>query len=111
MGSDSPACLVVLKRRSNLTSSAIQRDSNALPFFSVVPAYVLLFKDEDGDWCVDTVRTEVGRAVTCFLSPFDAVIEAAYLTRRGQPHQVMAASQIEETVIRCTTLHHVAIRR
>ncbi|SEB00754.1 hypothetical protein [Paraburkholderia sartisoli] len=81
-------------------TSSTQRESNAQSFFSVVPAYILLFKDENGDWCVDTERTGLGRAVTCFLSPFDAVIEAAHYTRHGWPHQVMAASQFEEGLFR-----------
>jgi hypothetical protein len=83
-----------------LISSATQRDGSAQPFFSVVPAYVLLFKAEDGNWCIDAARTELGRAVTCFLSPFDAMIEAAHFVRRGYSHQVMAASEIEESLFR-----------
>jgi hypothetical protein len=61
----------------------LKKQDPARPFFRTVHAYVLLFRDRDSDWCIDAAQTELGRAVTCFLSPFDAVIEAAHLARNG----------------------------
>ena len=68
------------------------------PFFWTLPAYVLLLKDSGGDWCIDAAQTELGRAVTCFLSPFDAIIEAAHLAKNGPSYRVMAASEIDKNL-------------
>ena len=68
------------------------------PFFRALAAYVLIYADKDGEWCVDVAHTELGHAVTCFLSSFDAIIEATHLARNGRSYRVMAASDIDENL-------------
>lgn len=75
-------------------------DNNAKPFFSIIPAYVLYFTDDNGIPHVRSERTELGRAITCFLTPFDAMIEAAHLTRLGKPYLVMSASDLGRHMFR-----------
>ncbi|CAE6851159.1 hypothetical protein R75461_07476 [Paraburkholderia nemoris] len=41
-----------------------------------------------------TESTPRGRAVLCFLSPFDALIEVAHFTRLGQAYHAVSASEI-----------------
>jgi hypothetical protein len=78
--------------------SMLEKQNPGRPFFHTVNAYVLLFRDQNNEWCIDAAQTDLGRAVSCFLSPFDAVIEAAHLARNGQSYRVVAASDIEENL-------------
>ncbi len=64
------------------------------PFLCTLPAWVLTFRDKDGYTCIGKQRTEAGLVLTCYLSPLDAAIEAAWLTRTGLPHDVMPASEV-----------------
>ncbi len=78
-------------------------DSHGHPtqsFFSVIPAHVLIFRSEDGDWRLGSEWTKLGSAIICFLSPFDAMIEAAHFTRLGTPHHVMPVSQVDPSLFR-----------
>jgi hypothetical protein len=76
----------------------LEKRNPGRPFFCTLPANVPLFKDGNGDWCIDTAQTELGRAVTCFLSPLDAITEATHLARNGPSYRVMTASDIEENL-------------
>ncbi|WP_157766743.1 hypothetical protein, partial [Caballeronia sordidicola] len=80
------------------TMLVLTRHIFSRPYFNALRAYVLLFKDRQGDWCIDALRSEQGRAITCFLSPFDAMIEAAQLARSGQSCRVMPASDVEKNL-------------
>ncbi len=77
-----------------------QHDHDGPSFFTALPVFVLLFEDDDGDPCLVTERTAQGRAVTCFLSPFDAVIEAVHGVTLGRFYHVVAASEVDWSVFR-----------
>ncbi len=67
-------------------------------FFNTLPAYVLVFEDDAGGLYVATEGAKQDRAITCFLSPFDALIEAAHLSSLGSPYRVMPASQVDRNL-------------
>jgi hypothetical protein len=64
------------------------------------PGLCPAIKGKDGDWCIDAAQTDLGNAATCFLSPFDAIMEAAHLARNGQSYRVMAASDVDKNIFR-----------
>ncbi|KWW33344.1 hypothetical protein ACUXAV_006558 [Cupriavidus metallidurans] len=68
-----------------------QAPSSPRPFFSELPAYVLTYLDEAGDRCIASESATDGRAVLCFLSPVDALIEVVQLGRIGRQFQVLPA--------------------
>ncbi|WP_432260517.1 hypothetical protein [Cupriavidus sp. TMH.W2] len=72
----------------------------AMAFFQNIPAYVLIFEDDDGDACAVSSTTEHGRAITCFLSPFDAMLEAGMRGALGQACQVAPASLLDGNLFR-----------
>lgn len=74
--------------------SALPEDNNAQPFFTIIPAYVLYFTDDNGNPYMRIERSKFGKAITCFLTPFEAMIEAAHFTRLGKPCRVMSASDL-----------------
>jgi hypothetical protein len=78
----------------------MQQRRNEQTYFRTLPAYVVVYEDEDGDLCATLEETEVGSAVMCFLSPIDAMIEAARYTSLGKPRHVMVASQLDPSVFR-----------
>lgn len=75
-------------------------DTNAKPFFSIIPAYVLYFTNSDGISYVHSEQTKLGNIITCFLTPFEAMVEAAHFSRLGRPYQVMAASDVGRHMFR-----------
>ncbi|AQV94902.1 hypothetical protein BJN34_13530 [Cupriavidus necator] len=78
----------------------IQGNCDKHSFFRLLPAYVLVFEDRDGDPCAVSSTTEQDRAITCFLSPFDAVIEAGLRTALGQRCQLFHASLLDGNLFR-----------
>jgi hypothetical protein len=83
-----------------LLTPSIRHDRSGLSFFRALPVYVLFFEDDDGDPCLVIERTEQGQAVVCFLSPFDAVFEAAHAVTRGRFYHVLPASEVDWRVFR-----------
>ncbi|RDK03185.1 hypothetical protein [Paraburkholderia lacunae] len=73
-----------------------ERDGFTLsPFFAELPAYVMTFHDEEGDLRVVTEKVELGRAMTCYLSPVDALIEVLQLNQMlGTQYGVMPAQLV-----------------
>jgi hypothetical protein len=53
------------------------RHPHAVPFFVSPPAWVLVNEAATGELRVATGSDDEGRAILCFLSPLDALIEAA----------------------------------
>ncbi|QQC67348.1 hypothetical protein [Paraburkholderia ginsengisoli] len=78
----------------------IRHDRSGLSFFRALPVYVLFFEDDDGDPCLVTEKTEQGQAVVCFLSSFDAMIEAAHAAICGWFYDVLPASDVDWRVFR-----------
>lgn len=72
-----------------------EQNDAAQGFFKSLPAWVLTFRDEEGFECIGKESTQAGLAASCYLSPLDAAIEAAQLTKAGRPHHVMAASAFD----------------
>lgn len=85
-------------------AKTIPESGGRQPFFNALPAYVFVFEDSDGDSSAISSSTEQGHAITCFLSPFDAVIEAGLRTglrtALGQPCQVAPASILNGNLFR-----------
>lgn len=63
-------------------------------FFSELPAYVLTFRDNAVDKRIATERTAGGRAILCYLSPVDALIEVLRFSQIGQWFEVMHSEQV-----------------
>jgi hypothetical protein len=80
----------------------MQQHRNQVSFFCRLPAYVVIHEGDDGDVRVAGEQTEQGRAVLCFLSPIDAMIEAAHYTSLGPSHRVMVASEVDRRLFRDT---------
>jgi hypothetical protein len=78
----------------------MQQHRNQVSFFCRLPAYVVIHEDDDGGLCAVAEQTDQGRAILCFLSPIDAMIEAARYTSLGPPHRVMVASEIDPRLFR-----------
>ncbi|WP_454738180.1 hypothetical protein [Cupriavidus necator] len=68
--------------------------------FKTIATYVLVFEDDDGDACAVSSTTEQGRAITCFLSPFDAMLEAGMRGALGRTCQVAPASLLDGNLFR-----------
>lgn len=64
------------------------------PFFAELPAYVLTFYDKEGDMRIVTEKVGLGRAITCYLSPVDALIEVLQLSQIGKQYKVMPAQLV-----------------
>lgn len=64
------------------------------PFFAELPAYVLTFQDEEGDTRAVTEKVELGRAITCYLSAVDALIEVAQLNQVGGRQYAVMPAQV-----------------
>jgi hypothetical protein len=65
-----------------------------LPFFSQIPTFVLAEPDENNKLIVAASETKAGPAVSCFLSPLHAMIEAMYWACRGKRYEVRHAGMI-----------------
>ena len=70
------------------------RHLDAVPFFVSPPAWVLVNEVATGEPRVATESDDEGRAVLCFLSPLDALIEAARFSQLGEVYHVMPAAQL-----------------
>ena len=64
------------------------------PFFAELPAYVLTFHDKKGDMRIVTGKIELGRAITCYLSTVDALLEVLQLSQIGKQYAVMPAQLV-----------------
>ncbi|RAR64044.1 hypothetical protein C7401_105313 [Paraburkholderia unamae] len=71
------------------------RHPDAVPFFISPPAWVLVHEDANGKLRVATESYDEGRAVLCFLSPLDAMIEAARFAHLGQTYRVTPAARLD----------------
>ncbi|WP_322104741.1 hypothetical protein [Paraburkholderia sp. J41] len=76
------------------------RHPDAVPFFVSPPAWVLAHEPAPGALRIATESADEGRAVLCFLSPLDALIEAARLAQLGQAYHVMPAAQLDGSLFR-----------
>jgi hypothetical protein len=65
-------------------------------FFSELPAQVPTFQDNAGDKRIATERTAGGRAILCYRSPVDALIEVLRFIQMGQRFQIMPAEQVRQ---------------
>ncbi|WP_354687369.1 PAAR domain-containing protein [Cupriavidus necator] len=68
--------------------------------FKTIAAYVLVFEDDDGDACAISSRTDQGLAITCFFSPFDAMLEAGMRGALGRTCEVAPASLLDGNLFR-----------
>jgi hypothetical protein len=73
------------------------------PFFVSPPAWVLVHEGAGGELHVATESDDEGRAILCFLSPLDALIEAARFTQLGQAYHVMLAACLDGCLFRDAT--------
>jgi hypothetical protein len=64
-------------------------------FFRNQPTWLLTFRNAEGFECIGKERTEAGPTTTCYLSPLDAAIEAAYLGKYYRRHRVNFASEFD----------------
>ena len=62
------------------------------PFFTSPPVYVLTYEHRPGDLRVATEKADDGGAILCFLSPLDALIEAARITQLGLAYRRQSLS-------------------
>jgi hypothetical protein len=93
-----PACIVCQTRWCANGLLQITRKDSYENFSSILE--IDLVQNEDGDWYIDSTRTELGRALTCFLSPIDALVESAHLMKRGQLCHIAAASAVKRSLFR-----------
>ncbi|SIO72623.1 hypothetical protein SAMN05444172_9087 [Burkholderia sp. GAS332] len=77
-----------------MASERIYHDDNESRFFTAPQAYGLVRERRPGRLAIATENTPRGRAVLCFLSPFDALIEVGHFTRLGQVCHTVSASEI-----------------
>lgn len=56
-----------------------RNDGESLPVLTDPPVFILAARNGPGRLCIVTSPTGVGDAPLCFLSPFDTLIESAYL--------------------------------
>jgi hypothetical protein len=68
---------------------------DTVPFFVSPPAWALVNEAATGELRVATESDDDGRAILCFLSPLDALIEAARFSQLGQAYHVMPAAQLD----------------
>jgi hypothetical protein len=73
---------------------------DTVPFFVSPPAWVLVNEASTGELRVATESDDEGRAILCFLSPLDALIEAARFTQLAQVYHVMLAAHLDGTLFR-----------
>jgi hypothetical protein len=76
------------------------RHPDAVPFFVSPPAWVLVNEAATGELRVATESDDEGRAILCFLSPLDALIEAARFAQLGQAYHVMLAACLDGSLFR-----------
>jgi hypothetical protein len=76
------------------------RHPDAVPFFVSPPAWVLVHEPALGELRVATESADEGRAILCFLSPLDALIEAARFAQLGLAYHVMPAAQLDSRCFR-----------
>jgi hypothetical protein len=65
-----------------------------LPFFSQISTFVLAEPDESNNLLIAASRTAAGPAVSCFLSPIHAIVEARHWISRGKRYEVHHAGTI-----------------
>ncbi|QBQ96967.1 hypothetical protein [Paraburkholderia pallida] len=79
---------------------ANRRHPDAVPFFVSPPAWVLVHEPTPGESHVATESADEGRAILCFLSPLDALIEVARFAQLGQMYHVMPAAHLDGGLFR-----------
>ncbi|CAB3790944.1 hypothetical protein LMG28614_03201 [Paraburkholderia ultramafica] len=63
-------------------------------FFSDIPVFVLAERGDGNKLEIAASETAAGPAVSCFLSPLHALIDAMYWAGRGKPYEVRHAALI-----------------
>ncbi|MGF6606391.1 hypothetical protein OKW45_001291 [Paraburkholderia sp. WSM4175] len=76
------------------------RHPGAVPFFVSPPAWVLVHEDAGGELRVATESAGEGRAILCFLSPLDALIETARFAQLGETYHVAPAAHFDGGLFR-----------
>ncbi len=76
------------------------RHPDAVPFFVSPPAWVLVHQPAPGELRIATESADEGRAILCFLSPLDALIEATRFAQLGSVYYVMPAAQLDGSCFR-----------
>lgn len=87
-------------KRENMIFEGKFRHPDAVPFFVSPPAWVLVHEGVSGELRVATEILDEGRAILCFLSPLDALIEAARFAQLGSLYHVMPAAQLDGGLFR-----------
>ena len=94
-------------RAALLSSSEIQHRRDELPFFMSSEAYALVLASNSGQFSIATEKADHRRAILCFMSCIDALIETAQFARPGDICRVMLASQIDRDLFRDSDGHGV----
>jgi hypothetical protein len=71
------------------------RHPDTVPFFVSPPAWVLVNEAATGELRVATESDDERRAILCFLSPLNALVEAARFSQLGRAYHVMPAAQLD----------------
>ncbi|CAB3762935.1 hypothetical protein [Paraburkholderia humisilvae] len=77
-----------------------QNNNQHIPYFSLIPTYVLVRPGENGGYQVCGDGREDGASVGCYLSPLHALIEAEYNALTGRQYDVAHAGWIDPQVFR-----------
>jgi hypothetical protein len=90
-----------------LSSSEIERRRDELPFLMSPDAYAPVLESNSGQFSITTEIADHARAILCFLSCIDALIETEQLARLGHTYHVKLASQINQDLFRDSDGHGV----
>ena len=82
-------------KREHMSLEGKLRHPDAMPFFVSPPAWVLVHEPASCSLHVATESEDDGRAILCFLSPLDALIEVARFAQLGLEYHVMSAAQLD----------------
>ncbi|MEW9580634.1 hypothetical protein [Paraburkholderia sp. DGU8] len=90
-----------------MSSSEIERRRDELPFFMSPEAYAPVLESNSGQFSIATEIADHRRAMLCFLSCIDALIETEQFARLGHTWHVKLASQIDQDLFRNSDGHGV----